>query len=302
MFAPVRLDFELPRSPRGSFEPELHREIEASVPCWLRIDPRQRIPYGVKDWPERLVDKKDEIDVLGVPRGWREDELVQRSPSAEGQAVSQELHTKELDQSPADYEILLNIVIVRPRRMPAPFRDLSGGDHLVRGKGPIDEHVPAFVALDGVLGAATIERDIARSLPHEDSRERARCVLRADDAIEQISKPLGRTHIALLACNSRELVGVESLREIAHDRRDVVPPATDSGIAGSIESCLLRRRNCHPTRGGLPLLRDRAGVVGSLNEVDSQATRPDWTQRGRHHHLEFLNGLGRGAVDACCAK
>ena len=71
----------------------------------------------------------DQIDILGIARGRRQVELVERRASPEGEPLGEHRIGEHLDQGAADNEVLLDLEALAPRRPRPPLGDVVSWDH-----------------------------------------------------------------------------------------------------------------------------------------------------------------------------
>lgn len=103
-----------------------------------------------------------EVDVLRVSGGWREVELVQGRAATERQRRLQHLVAEYVEEGQGDHQVLLDVVVVGPRRDGPPAHDVGLRQHRsVRLRLDVDDDVPARIAL-----GRTGRRGLARSEGH----------------------------------------------------------------------------------------------------------------------------------------
>jgi hypothetical protein len=84
---------------------------------------------GFVDAPDGTGGHLDEVDVLRVAARGIEVELVQGRTAPERGGASQERVREQVDDRPADDQILLDLRVGDPRRLRAPGRDVGALDH-----------------------------------------------------------------------------------------------------------------------------------------------------------------------------
>lgn len=86
-------------------------------------------PKAVENSADRPGLDLHEVEVFGVSARRRQNELVERSPAAEGEAVRERRIREDLHERPRENEILLDHRIVGPRRHSPPRDDVGLRDH-----------------------------------------------------------------------------------------------------------------------------------------------------------------------------
>lgn len=101
--------------------------VDEVDPSFLEHPPRLTEP-GVEDLAHRVESPPDwcshrlnQVDVLGVPRRRAQVELVQGGSTAPRQGGCKLAGTEDVDRGPAEDDVLLDLLIRRPRRDGAPF-------------------------------------------------------------------------------------------------------------------------------------------------------------------------------------
>ena len=89
----------------------------------------ERISQGVHHRAGRPGLYLNQIDILGVPRGRRQVELVERGAATEGERPGESGIGEYLDQGPADDQVLLDLEVLGPRRPLPPLGDVVPRDH-----------------------------------------------------------------------------------------------------------------------------------------------------------------------------
>ena len=89
----------------------------------------ERVSQGVQHRTCRPGLYLNQIDILGVPRGRRQVELVERGTAAEGERPGENRIREYLDQGPADDEVLLDLEVLVPGRLRPPLGDVVPWDH-----------------------------------------------------------------------------------------------------------------------------------------------------------------------------
>lgn len=121
------------------------RELDDTV-VRFRLDPAQGLPDALEDGADRLVPQEHEIDVVRVPRGWGKNDLVERSPTAEGGLLLDQGIVVEIDDGSADDEVLLHVGVIGPRGVLTPRSDHCCGDHLFDLEGAVEDEMPTLVS------------------------------------------------------------------------------------------------------------------------------------------------------------
>src|SRR5258708_39534592 len=132
MLAGVRLDLQLKGHRRGVFGIEAVDELDAAFALLTFRLPKPWIEHAAHRVHHRsrgLRLRLDEIDVLRVPRGRTQMQLVKRRAAAERQRVMQHRMREDLDQRAANDEILFHLEVLNPRRPRAPLSDVVARDH-----------------------------------------------------------------------------------------------------------------------------------------------------------------------------
>ena len=84
---------------------------------------------GIRQRTDRTSSKLDQIDVLRVAAWQRDEELVQRGPSAKSEPVGDDRVGEQLDQRTGNNEILLDLFVLRPWSVGAPRSDVRPRNH-----------------------------------------------------------------------------------------------------------------------------------------------------------------------------
>ena len=89
----------------------------------------QRAVNGIHDRADPPSLHLHEIDVLRVSRRCPQKELLQRGAATKGNLASKDFLGVEINERPREDEVLLDLLVERPRRLGTPLGDVGPLDH-----------------------------------------------------------------------------------------------------------------------------------------------------------------------------
>ena len=127
-----RVRFNLRRSGKGGTS---SIAVEERYPAFRLFPPRFAKPR-IEGRAQRFHHRPggsgfrlDQVDILGVAGGRFQVQFVQRRPATEGKGFMQDRLRKDGHQRAANNEVLLNLEVLHPGCVAAPFRDEVTRNH-----------------------------------------------------------------------------------------------------------------------------------------------------------------------------
>jgi hypothetical protein len=132
MLAGIDLDLQPQTERRHILGIEFVDESDATLglfPLRFAKPPIKNFAQRFHHRTRRLGPCLDKVHVFGIPRGGFEMKLVERRTAPERKSIAQDRMRENLDDRPADDQILLDLEVLDPGGMCPPLGDVVARDH-----------------------------------------------------------------------------------------------------------------------------------------------------------------------------
>ena len=92
-------------------------------------EPCENVTHAIYDRSNGTMLCPDEVNVVGISKGLGKVQLVERCTAAKTKLLGEELITEQIDDGPADDEVLLDLALLSPGCNLAPGRYVHDRDH-----------------------------------------------------------------------------------------------------------------------------------------------------------------------------